>query len=78
MINKVMKISEIESIKPKTPEQIRLDALKKNKDKTAEKYKAETERQKKQKARQQITKAQKIPSIPSLQGSDESLIRLQS
>ncbi|GEM_PF-5122229 len=59
-----MKISEIESIKPKTPEQIRLDALKKNKDKTAEKYKAETERQKKQKARQQITKAQKILSVP--------------
>ena len=55
-----MKIAEIENIKPKTPEQLRVDALKKNKDKAADAYKAETERQKKQKAKQQIAKAQKV------------------
>ncbi len=55
-----MKIAEIENIKPKTPEQLRVDALKKTKDKASDLYKAETERQKKQKAKQQITKAQKV------------------
>ena len=53
-----MKIAEIENIKPKTPEQLRVDALKKNKDKAMDAYKAEKERQKKQKARDKIAKAQ--------------------
>lgn len=53
-----MKIAEIENIKPKTPEQLRIDTLKKNKDKAMDAYKAEKERQKKQKAREKIVKAQ--------------------
>jgi hypothetical protein len=62
-----MKIAEIENIKPKTPEQLRVDALKKNKDKAMDDYKAEKERQKKQKAREKIAKAQKalLPTISS-------------
>jgi hypothetical protein len=55
-----MKIAEIENIKPKTPEQLRIDGLKKTKDKAMGAYKAEKERQKKQKAREKIAKAQKI------------------
>ncbi|MFT5425817.1 MAG: hypothetical protein ACI9ZT_000750 [Gammaproteobacteria bacterium] len=55
-----MRIVEIENIKPKTPEKLRLDALKKNKNKAADTYKAEAERQKKQKAREKIAKAQKV------------------
>ena len=55
-----MKITEIENKKPKTPEQLRIDALKKSKDKAMDAYKAEKERQKKQKAKQQLAKAQRI------------------
>lgn len=55
-----MKIAEIENIKPKTPEQLRVDNLKKNKDKAMDAHKAEKERQKKQKSRKKIAKAQKV------------------
>ena len=53
-----MKITEIENSKPKTPAQLRIDTLKQNKDKAMNAYKAEKDRQKKQKARDKIAKAQ--------------------
>ena len=53
-----MKISEIENSKPKTPAQLRIDTLKQNKDKAMDAYNVEKERQKKQKAREKIVKAQ--------------------
>ena len=52
-----MRIYEIEI---KTPEQLRIDTLKKKKDKAADTLKAEKDRQKQIKARQQITTAQAV------------------
>jgi len=54
-----MRIYEIEAIKPKTPEQLRVDSLKKTKDKAADALKAEKKRQHQQRARKQISIAQK-------------------
>lgn len=56
-----MKISEIQTIKPikpKTPEQLRVDGLKNKKDRATDALKAERERQKHVKARETISKAQ--------------------
>ena len=55
LLNTVMRIYEIEI---KTPEQLRIDALKKSKDKAADTFKAEKDRQSKIKARERITTAQ--------------------
>ena len=50
-----MRIYEIET---KTAEQLRIDALKKNKDKATDTFKAEKDRQSKIKAREKMRKAQ--------------------
>jgi len=61
LLNTVMRIYEIEI---KTPEQLRIDALKKKKDKAADTLKAEKDRQSKVKEREKIVKAQaKLVSI---------------
>jgi len=52
-----MRIYEIEN---KTPEQLRIDALKKKKDKAADALKSERERQKQIKAREKIQQARTI------------------
>ncbi len=52
-----MKIAEIEGvkpIKPLTPDQARIDGLKKQKDAAAQRLKAERDRQKRQRAVQQL------------------------
>jgi len=55
LLNTVMRIYEIEI---KTPEQLRIEALKKKKDKAADTLKAEKDRQSKAKAREKILSAQ--------------------
>lgn len=60
-----MKISEIENIKPKTPEQLRVGALKQHKDQASDALKAERKKQKQQKAQEKIRQAQTVlASIP--------------
>ena len=49
-----MKILEITTIKPLTPQQARIDGLKKQKENVAKQLKAERDRQKVAKAQQQI------------------------
>jgi len=61
MLNTVMRIYEIET---KTPEQLRIDTLKKKKDKAVDTLKAEKDRQSKVKARDKMKQAQaKLVSI---------------
>ncbi len=59
-----MKIQEI-SAKPKTPEQLRLDSLKANKDRAADALTAERQRQKVAKAQKALTTARQLkpPSV---------------
>lgn len=52
-----MKIKEIQPIKPRTPQQARLDALKTQKDNVSRALDTERKRQKVTKARQNLTKA---------------------
>jgi hypothetical protein len=49
-----MRIKEITTIKARTPEQARLDALKSNADRAKQAVKAERERQRVQKAQQRL------------------------
>lgn len=56
-----MKILEITTIKPLTPQQARIDGLKKQKENVAKQLKAERDRQKVAKAQQQIN-AVKFPN----------------
>lgn len=49
-----MRIKEITTIKARTPEQARLDALKANADRAKQAVKAERERQQKQKVQQRL------------------------
>ena len=49
-----MKVNEITTIKARTPEQARLDALKANADRAKQAVKAERERQQKQKVHQRL------------------------
>jgi hypothetical protein len=55
-----------ETTNPKTPEQLRLDSLKANKDRAAEALAAERQRQKIAKAQSALTAArqQKTPNVP--------------
>jgi hypothetical protein len=59
-----MKIQEI-SPNPKTPEQLRLDSLKANKDRAADALAAERQRQKVAKAQKALTTARQLkpPSV---------------
>jgi hypothetical protein len=52
-----MRISEITSIKPKTPEQLRLDSLKANKERAGDAIAAERQRQKIAKAQHALVAA---------------------
>jgi hypothetical protein len=52
-----MKIKEIQPIKPLTPQQARLDTLKKQKDNVSRALDSERKRQKVVKAQQNLTKA---------------------
>jgi hypothetical protein len=52
-----MRIEEITAIKPLTPEKARIDALTKQKERAADALKAERNRQKVQKAQNQIAQA---------------------
>jgi hypothetical protein len=58
-----MKISEL-TTKPKTPEQLRLDSLKANKDRAADALAAERQRQKIAKAQRALNAAKKSPIQP--------------
>ena len=54
-----------ETIKPKTPEQQRIDALKSNKDRAADALAAERQRQQVVKAQKSLTAARQIkPNVP--------------
>jgi hypothetical protein len=55
-----MRIYEIETIKPLTPEQSRINSLKQQKERASTALKTERERQKKAKAAQQITQANQV------------------
>ena len=55
-----MRIYEIETIKPLTPEQSRINSLKQQKDRASTALKTERERQKKTKAAQQIQRANQV------------------
>ena len=63
-INTCMQIHEV-VIKPKTPEQQRIDSLKATKDRAAEALTAERQRQKISKAQQAMTAAQQSASVTS-------------
>ena len=52
-----------ETIKPKTPEQLRLDSLKANKDRAADALAAERQRQKISKAQKAVSAAQQPTSV---------------
>ncbi len=54
-----MRIHEIKTIQPLTAEKARINSLKKAKDMTAKALKAERTRQKQQKARDKLVKAQR-------------------
>jgi len=51
---KIAEITTVKSIKPLTPDQARIDSLKKQKDVATQRLKAERDRQKRQKAVQQL------------------------
>jgi Tfp pilus assembly protein PilN len=51
---KIAEITTVKSIKPLTPDQARIDSLKKQKDAATQRLKAERDRQKRQKAVQQL------------------------
>lgn len=51
---KIAEITAVKPIKPLTPDQARIDSLKKQKDAAAQRLKAERDRQKRQKAVQQL------------------------
>lgn len=51
---KIAEITTIKSIKPLTPDQSKIDSLKKQKDAAAQRLKAERDRQKQQKAVHQL------------------------
>lgn len=55
-----MRIYEIETIKPLTPEQSRINSLKQQKERASTALKTERERQKKAKAAQQIQQANQL------------------
>lgn len=55
-----MRIYEIESIKPLTPEQSRINSLKQQKERASTALKTQRERQKKAKAAQQIQQANQV------------------
>ena len=57
-----MRIYEIETIKPITPEQSRINSLKQQKERASTALKTERERQKKVKASQQIQQANQVLS----------------
>ena len=61
-----MKIHEINT-QPKTPEQLRLDSLKANKDRAADALTAERQRQKIAKAQQALTAARQAGSASNVQ-----------
>ena len=56
-----------ETIKPKTPEQLRLDSLKANKDRAADALAAERQRQKLAKAQQALTAARRAVNASNVQ-----------
>ena len=56
----------VETNKPKTPEQLRLDSLKANKDRAADALTAERQRQKLAKAQQAITAARQASNPPNV------------
>ena len=58
-----MKILEITAIKPPSPQQARIDGLKRQKEAVGKQLKAERDRQKIAKAQQQIRDAQKHLTI---------------
>ena len=51
---KIAEITTVKSIKPLTPDQARINSLKKQKDAATQRLKAERDRQKRQKAVQQL------------------------
>jgi Tfp pilus assembly protein PilN len=51
---KIAEITSVKPIKPLTPDQAKIDSLKKQKDAAAQRLKAERDRQKRQKAVQQL------------------------
>ena len=51
---KIAEITTVKSIKPLTPDQARIDSLKKQKDAATQRLKAERDRQRRQKAVQQL------------------------
>ena len=53
---KIAEITTVKPIKPLTPDQARIDSLKKQKDAAAQRLKAERDRQKRQRAVQQLGK----------------------
>ncbi len=55
-----MRIYEIETIKPLTPERARINSLKQQKERASTALKTERERQKKVKAAQQIQQANQV------------------
>lgn len=57
-----MRINEIETGKPLTPEQSRINSLKQQKERASTALKTERERQKKAKAAQQIQQANQVLS----------------
>ena len=61
-----MKIQEINT-QPKTPEQLRLDSLKANKDRAADALTAERQRQKVAKAQQALSAARQARSASNVQ-----------
>jgi len=57
-------VNEVKSIKPMTPQQARIDALKRQKDTASKNLKAERDRQKIAKAQQQLRLAQTQKPLP--------------
>lgn len=51
---KIAEITTVKPVKPLTPDQARIDSLKKQKDAAAQRLKSERDRQKRQKAVQQL------------------------
>lgn len=51
---KIAEITTVKAIKPLTPDQARIDSLKKQKDAATQRLKAERDRQKRQRAVQQL------------------------
>lgn len=56
LLNSIMRIYELQNIKPLTPQQARVSALKQQKERASDMLRAEKDRQKKQKATQAIQK----------------------